>query len=695
MLYVFTTCALNFVPCAKLLARSVHQFIPDARMVLGLADRRPVDFSLLEEGFDEVLYLEDFREELGNPLGWAFGYSIMELSTAIKPFAACNLLERPDCHGILFFDADCVLFDTAPDLQKAVLEHSLVLTPHSSLLHERKEWLFFERNPLKVGAFNLGFFGVQNNELGRSLMRWWRFRLKDFCLIAPEEGLFTDQKWIDLIPSYIDDIKVMREPVYNLARWNTFQRHVTKENETYLVDGQPLQFVHFSGFYKIGPYVRGLYDRTSEPYVGNINTLNELSLWYSKSLDKARSQPCYSAPWALGFYGNDKEIVASDRRRYRESLKWQKRFPNPFDTSEFDNFWLLCRKQDRVDIERRWDNSGTIWDHVPRSVRAHNTILRQANEYLQERLVRAIAEGQVAADALQLLRTELVKVIGIGAKGVQQRRLSDLGQLLQSEGLFEPEEYLSLNPDVAQQNVNPLAHFLSMGLREGRQVNKDATSDKCVAQLAKCLLTEAASHQNIVEELLRRELGGIIREAARGLKQQIGDIGNALLAQGLFSPQEYLKANQDVAAARVDPLLHFLLTGLPEGRNGTANIIPEAHIVGIARVIMEQIFKLILSALEQWVMQQYRVLDEPARRQLCSELISRNLVDLESYRRKDPEAVKVGLNGASIQISEEMLGWARNPTLETVIRVLELFRCQLGHQGSALPGDAIPAVSTQ
>lgn len=262
MLYVFTSCALNFVPCARLLAASVKTHMPDARFVLVLTDDRPETFRLEGQGFDEVLYLDDFVDQLGNPRGWAFGHDIMELATAIKPFTAARLMERDDCDAVMFFDPDCVLFGPMTEMRAALQSNSIVLTPHASLMHENQDWLFFERNPLKVGGFNLGFFGLRNNDTGRAVASWWRFRLRDHCLIAPEQGLFTDQKWMDLLPCYTDDIRVMREPVYNVARWNTFQRRISKKTAgkdkaaTYLADGAPIQFVHFSGFTRSAPMFR-------------------------------------------------------------------------------------------------------------------------------------------------------------------------------------------------------------------------------------------------------------------------------------------------------------------------------------------------------------------------------------------------------------------------------------------------------
>ncbi len=474
MLYVFTTCALNFVPCAKLLAASVKEHMPDAKFVFVLTDEQPTDFRLEDEGFDEVLYIEDFADQFDNPRGWAFGHSIMELATAVKPFTAAKLMERDDCEGVMFFDPDCVLFDDMAEMRAELKKTSVLLTPHASLMHENSDWIFFEKNPLKVGGFNLGFFAFQNNETGRAVASWWRYRLKDYCLLDPDQGLFIDQKWMDLLPNYIDDYKCMRQPVYNVARWNTFQREITKKDDVYLVDGAPIQFVHFSGFYKIGPYVRGLYDRSSEPLIEDLSVLQELSLWYSECLAEARSHPVYAAPWQFGLYKNGEEIPEKDRRLYKASADLQRRYPDPFATDALDSYWLYCRKQARRENETRIKDLEPSSIMINRSVQAHNTLLRQQNEAFEKQFAAMMAEIADLRESIEQYNADtmrvLMPILSMLRHVPRERVLSVFSELLET-GEFDPNAYLEQNPDIVESGVDPLEHFIMFGLAEGRMLS--------------------------------------------------------------------------------------------------------------------------------------------------------------------------------------------------------------------------------
>ncbi len=265
MNYAFTSCALNYFPNAKILASSVRKHMPDAKIVFCLTDVEPKGFDPTKEGFDEYWRMEDLRPQIPNLEQWIFRHDVMELATAVKPFVLSALLERDDCDSVLFFDPDCELHSPCSEIRQSVSENSITLTPHCTKPHTEDELVFFELNQLKVGAFNLGFFGVRNDEEGRQFAHWWRHRLKNYCIIDESRHLFTDQKWIDLVPSYFSSLNVLRSPTYNVARWNTYQRKVEKSDDgTILVDGNPLNFIHYSGFLKKGSYVKGLYDVKSE-----------------------------------------------------------------------------------------------------------------------------------------------------------------------------------------------------------------------------------------------------------------------------------------------------------------------------------------------------------------------------------------------------------------------------------------------
>ena len=67
--------------------------------------------------------------------------------------------------------------------------------------------------------------------------------------------MFVDQRWMDLLPGFIDRVAVLRDRGYDVAYWNLHARPAGARPPTAGVppDGAPLRFLHFSGFDPLDP----------------------------------------------------------------------------------------------------------------------------------------------------------------------------------------------------------------------------------------------------------------------------------------------------------------------------------------------------------------------------------------------------------------------------------------------------------
>src|SRR5690606_7219154 len=94
----------------------------------------------------------------------------------------------------------------------------LVLTPHLT------KPLVGDANPddraiLRSGVYNLGFAAVARHPKSFALLDWWARKCEFDCRVDLENGLFTDQRWMDLSPGFVDSFDIAREPGLNLAYW--------------------------------------------------------------------------------------------------------------------------------------------------------------------------------------------------------------------------------------------------------------------------------------------------------------------------------------------------------------------------------------------------------------------------------------------------------------------------------------------
>jgi hypothetical protein len=342
-LYCFTSAARNYLPKTQLLARSLRQYHPEARLVLGLADDPLEGEALAGQPWDEVLPLA----HLGIPewRRWAFMHDIVELSTAIKPFVLKGLLARPDCAGVLYFDPDIVLFSRLDDLIARLGAADVLLTPHQAAPETTPGAVIDnEICSLQHGVYNLGFVGVAASDNGRAFANWWADRCYDYCRRDIPNGLFTDQRWVDLAPALFDGVEVVRSPRFNVATWNLTTRPLAgSAAQGYRVGPEPLGFYHFTGFDS------GAHGVMAGKYGAGNSAVQELVQWYERSIVTRDADPASRVPWAFATFSNGETIHRGHRVIYRVRPDLQEEFPEPFDAGAGGNSGYLgwCRRHGR------------------------------------------------------------------------------------------------------------------------------------------------------------------------------------------------------------------------------------------------------------------------------------------------------------------------------------------------------------
>ena len=76
-------------------------------------------------------------------------------------------------------------------------------------------------------------------------MEWWAERCCVECS-ASSETTYVDQKYLDLIPLYFDDVGIIKHKGCNVAAWNSSYLQRTVVDNVVLVAGQPIIFIHYS-----------------------------------------------------------------------------------------------------------------------------------------------------------------------------------------------------------------------------------------------------------------------------------------------------------------------------------------------------------------------------------------------------------------------------------------------------------------
>ncbi|HEY6533668.1 MAG TPA: glycosyltransferase, partial [Acidimicrobiales bacterium] len=280
--HVVTIAARNYLPRVRILAESFHRHHPGGVFDICVVDDRTNTVDLSDEGIGVIgLHELDLDPVLLRQM--ALFYDVTEFATALKPWVM-EAGQRRVPGPVLYLDPDIEIFGPLDELVALADQHGIVLTPHVLEPIPRDGLTPPETHIMRAGMYNLGFIGVGADCGG--MLDWWQERLVTDAVSAPEIGLFTDQKWIDFVPSLFP-YHLHRDPGCNVAYWNLHERPLTRSDDGLLrAGGSPLVFLHYSGYDPTAPHVLSKYAGdlprvrfSAEP------VLSELCARYGERLD--------------------------------------------------------------------------------------------------------------------------------------------------------------------------------------------------------------------------------------------------------------------------------------------------------------------------------------------------------------------------------------------------------------------------
>lgn len=248
---VCTIIAKNYVAHARVLARSLGQTNPDSRLWTLIIDEF-TDFIEPDHEPFEILTPADIGCAPFEQM--AVRYSVLELSTAVKPWLLRHLMEATG-KPVTYLDPDIRVYGSLEQLDRLAAEHGVVLIPHNNEPIPPDGRTPSQVDIMIAGTYNLGYVSLSARPEVGKLLDWWADRLRRDCRVDPLWGYFVDQRWFDLAPGFLSDLAIVRDPEFNVAYWNLHARRLERDDDRYLVDGRPLGFFHFSGFDPANPLV--------------------------------------------------------------------------------------------------------------------------------------------------------------------------------------------------------------------------------------------------------------------------------------------------------------------------------------------------------------------------------------------------------------------------------------------------------
>lgn len=244
----FTICSNNYLAQAKVLSDSIFKFsreFYDFYIVLCDEYSEKIDYSEFHANF---VLAKDLK--IDNFDWMTRYYNIIELNTAIKPFAFKYLIAEHSPEYIHYLDPDTCTYCSLVAIENEMdADVSILLTPHSLAPLPFDGGLPTDNIFLNNGIYNLGFLGIRPDSESEKMLDWWCDFLSEHCLDDKKNGLFVDQLPMELVPLFFKNVKVSHHKGLNVAYWNLHERSIAYDGHNYLVDEKyPLVFFHFSSY---------------------------------------------------------------------------------------------------------------------------------------------------------------------------------------------------------------------------------------------------------------------------------------------------------------------------------------------------------------------------------------------------------------------------------------------------------------
>jgi hypothetical protein len=235
----------------------------------------------------------------------------------------------------------------------------------------------------------------------------------------------------------------------------------------------------------------------------------------------------------------------------------------------------------KTTIEGLWLNNGRLAERLAKKERE---LSLKSEE--QELLAAAHESAQAQLDALGRDSRTLAALLAGGRIGTARARsraqlrswilhgrLVLVLEYLRARRSAEIDgvAYLLRYEDVARAGVSPLMHYVEYGRLEGRDAHP-FDGERATASGEK--ISGKAPRRNSLSQFA----GWIVRGRIRLVEAYV-----RMRRSGTFNVPAYLSANPDVAAARIDPLMHYVEHGRREGR--ALRSVPPHHEVSAAAAL--------------------------------------------------------------------------------------------------------------
>ena len=204
----------------------------------------------------EIIYWNEINTEMAAKIADKYRVAYLDgYRWSMKSVLLSYLTNVKQINKVVYVDPDIYFYQSPAFLFEELEDSDVLLTPH---------WRgkIPEVNPVNFalqfqeGIYNAGFIAV--NAKAQLALEWWANACLYKCEPDKEAGILDDQSYLNLLPVYFDNVKILKHQGCNVANWNrdVCKRELNDDGETIINDKYPIIFIHYTGS-TIGGILKG------------------------------------------------------------------------------------------------------------------------------------------------------------------------------------------------------------------------------------------------------------------------------------------------------------------------------------------------------------------------------------------------------------------------------------------------------
>ena len=238
-----TIITTNHIDKTLTVLESLNQFDSDVTLHVLLVDydQHTIDklqtTNLITYDLNELI--NQPNELLGKIIVGKYAQNSDELRWALKPLFILYLINQYDT--LCYIDCDLYFCGNYQFIFNKLKTVPIILTPHWRQIHAYGVDYHYN---YKHGIYNAGFIGFNKEAI--EALQWWAALCARECTKSEDACTYTDQRYLDLVPTYFEKTEILRHYGCNVAGWNTRYLNRRRQGEDILVNEMPIIFIHFS-----------------------------------------------------------------------------------------------------------------------------------------------------------------------------------------------------------------------------------------------------------------------------------------------------------------------------------------------------------------------------------------------------------------------------------------------------------------